>query len=501
MSANPPVSRDVRNNMYDSNIVPNTTNLKNQTAIVTMTTEKDSPIPEDSRKPPVAPQHGGQGKIQQVPLPQPNQRTAPIASDASGPPPQPDISTSDLGMRVMEAERSLDAEKRRHHEERALHFKAMSSLQAKLKYMEQHLEVERDRHQQTKLDLMDKQKDADYQRQLKLEAVGELNRFLRGNKVSNQSADDEIIQKAMTLRISIRDFALLYFEGSIDQSAISPKSLEALNEYLRIPPDYLTNYITTASTRVNVVRAFIWAYLCENVFNRFSWTWQGAGIAFHDMCGFLDVLVGEPGNRDSQGLRKFHTWRANTAGLLAEAMSLDEATANSDCQQLIKQWSNHISQLIRPFRTSRDQEYRQGLESIIFQSVELDREICKQVAQMQWTIHDDLPCTFDPRSMEVELGQEQNSNNGVVTLVLGPGLVKRGKSSGDRFDLKERLLKTQVFYDSSSGDVAEETVPQESQEPQEPRKRLAGVKGKLQAYRQRIGDALAAEHNENPARQ
>ncbi|KAJ2992965.1 hypothetical protein NUW58_g1992 [Xylaria curta] len=230
----------------------------------------------------------------------------------------------------MEVEQSLKNEKESREEESILHENSIIHLQTKLKEMEQHLEMEQSRHKKTRSDLIETQKDVKHHRQLALDAVGELNRFLRGNQVPNQSTDDEIIQRAMMLRVDIRDFAIIHFEGSIDEVGINQVSLESLNEFLRIPPDCLKEYVSNSSTRVNIIRAFLWMYLCERVFNRFSWTWRGAGSAFHDICGFLEGLMNENENGDYQGKRKFHTWRANTASLLVEAMSLDETAANCE---------------------------------------------------------------------------------------------------------------------------------------------------------------------------
>ncbi|KAI0972384.1 hypothetical protein F4678DRAFT_460604 [Xylaria arbuscula] len=442
----------------------------------------------------LGPQDASQDNAEQVHRSQDHKHLESVAPNAGYLPHQPPTSSSDLESRLKEAEQSLENEKRYREREGILNEKEIDYLQSQLKNAEAQLEMERAKHQQTRSDLIEKDKYANRQRQLMLDAVSELNRYLRGNQVSNQATDDEIIQKVMMLRIAIRDFAILHFEGDIDQFTINQGLLKSLNELLRLPPDDMVKYISTSTTRVNIFRAFLWAYLFENVFNRFSWTWQGAGSAFHDISGFLGCFVNGNGGRDAQGQRKFHTWRANTASLLVEAMSFDETTVYSDRKQLIQRWSHHISQLLEPFRVSRRQDYWQGLEGIISSSLELDKEICKQIANFEWIIPEEVPCAFVPNAMEVEPGQQYHGSNGVVTLVLGPGLVKHGKSSGDRFDMKEGLLKTQVFCDRSPGDMAEDkTVP----ESQERKGKTPGIKGKFQEYRRRLGNASVPEYNEN----
>ncbi|KAI1308320.1 hypothetical protein F5Y03DRAFT_97182 [Xylaria venustula] len=439
-------------------------------------------------------QDAGQDNAKQVHRSQDHKHLESVAPSVGYLPHQPPTSSSDLESRLKESEQSLENEKRYREREGILNEKAIDDLQSQLKNAEAQLEMERAKHQQTRLDLIEKDKYANRQRQLMLDAVSELNRYLRGNQVSNQATDDEIIQKVMMLRIAIRDFAILHFEGDIDHFTINQGSLESLNELLRLPLDDVVKYISTSTTRVNIVRAFLWAYLFENVFNRYSWTWQGASNAFHDISGFLGCFINDNGGRDAQGQRKFHTWRANTASLLVEAMSFDETTVYSDRKQLIQRWSHHICQLLEPFRLSRRQDYMQGLEGILSSSLELDKEICKQIANFEWIIPKKVPCAFVPGAMEVEPGQQHHNGNGLVTLVLGPGLVKHGKSSGDRFDMTERLLKIQVFCDRPLGDMAEDKIVSE---PQERKGKAPGIKGKFQEYRRRLGNASVPEHSEN----
>ncbi|KAI1733568.1 hypothetical protein F4680DRAFT_441283 [Xylaria scruposa] len=431
-------------------------------------------------------QHVAKGDTKQASELQLNRQSTSVVPNARSLSDYPGSSSSNLENRLREMQHILKTEKESRRTENISHENAMNSLAVRLNYVQRDLEMERNRHQKTKLDLIEKEKDAQSQRQLALDAVGELNRFLRGNKVHSQSTDDEIIQKAMTLRISIRDFAILHFERSVEEAEINQVSLESLNKVLQIPSDLLKSYTSTSSMRINLIRAFFWAYLYENVFNQFSWTWRGASAAFKDICGFLDGFVNGNQNENSQAKRKFHTWRANTTSLLVEAMSLDEATAYHDCQRRIRKWSNHISDLLEPLSLSRHQDYQQQLEDIISQSVELDKEICKQIANIEWVLPRELPCTFEPKTMELDHGLEQPRDHSVVTLVLGPGLIKHGKSSGDRFDLTERLLSTQVFCDRSLCEITEGRAVSESQDK---RKRTSGIRAKFQEYRRWIEDA------------
>ncbi|KAI1204681.1 uncharacterized protein F4807DRAFT_471862 [Annulohypoxylon truncatum] len=432
----------------DSNRGPSTENSNNRTHTLKANVPEETHSTFDEGPNDLLDSHSSRPRnTRQVHASQSGGQSASVFANTGSLPLQPGVSPSDLETRLKEAEQSLKKEKQSRLEENASHERVTNNLQAKLDVTERNLETERNEHQHTKSRLTEKENAANHQRQLMLDAVGELNRFLRGNQVHNQSTDHELIQKAMKLRIAIRDFAILYFGNNVNMLGSSQASLESLNQFLRIPLDYLETYISFSSKRVNLIRAFLWAYLYERVFNRFYWSWQGAGTAFCEMRGFLYNLVDGSKNADPRGERKFHTWRANTANLLVEAMRLNETTVTSDGQQFIQQWTNTVSQLLGPFKSSDQQGYLQGLEGIITQSLELDKEICKQIANIEWVHCEELPCTFVPDSMELELSQEHQGNNKAVTLVLGPGLVRRGKSSGDDFDVMERLLKTQVYCD------------------------------------------------------
>lgn len=194
---------------------------------------------------------------------------------------------SRLEIKLKETEQKLEYEKQSRQDDKHSHNTALVDLQSKLNHVEKSLEVEQDKHQQTKFNLVEKEKEASHHRQLKLDAVGELNRFLRGNQVSNQSTDREIVEKAMMLRVNIRDFAIHYFQDSIKEARIQPEESESLNKYLRIPQHYLNNAIYDPRMRVRLVRAFMWAYLCDHIFGCFHWALKDAGAVFHKMCGFL----------------------------------------------------------------------------------------------------------------------------------------------------------------------------------------------------------------------
>ena len=69
----------------------------------------------------------------------------------------------------------------------------------------------------------------------------------------------------------------------------------------------------------------------------------------------------------------------------------------------------------------------------------------KQVASFTWKHPDNLVRTFDPEAMEPQPGQESPSDDRRRVLVVAPALVKRGRASGDDFQVEAGRLKMEAF--------------------------------------------------------
>lgn len=85
--------------------------------------------------------------------------------------------------------------------------------------------------------------------------------------------------------------------------------------------------------------------------------------------------------------------------------------------------------------------------NIIKQSIVLDMHLSKQIAKFQWKLFDDNTRRvnkFDGNSMEPGPGQSQLEEGKSFDLVLAPGLIRYGRSSGNEYHKPLLLMKSQV---------------------------------------------------------
>ena len=101
---------------------------------------------------------------------------------------------------------------------------------------------------------------------------------------------------------------------------------------------------------------------------------------------------------------------------------------------------------IHPYQGANIDGTAQELCSIIDQALQLDKEISRQLSRISWDMgyDDDNSMAFDSNLMELEGGQTLTGSEQVVSLVLSPAVIKRGKSTGDGFDEESVLLRMEV---------------------------------------------------------
>lgn len=153
---------------------------------------------------------------------------------------------------------------------------------------------------------------------------------------------------------------------------------------------------------------------------------------------------------DIEAQRRFHMWRANTSNLLLQARGGSQGGGGENDKDLLDychRQAQRLCDILRPFSPSKEKAIVAELDVLIQQSVELDLEISKQIAHLELeSVQASLPLAYDPQTMGLEPGQRQmvDHRDQVASLVVSPGLVKRGKSSGDDFGLVTRLLPMEV---------------------------------------------------------
>jgi hypothetical protein len=138
--------------------------------------------------------------------------------------------------------------------------------------------------------------------------------------------------------------------------------------------------------------------------------------------------------------RKFHMWKATTSAIMLESMDDDERE-NQNIATWARELSGSVVDTISPWIQDSTEGIRENLAEIIRSSIILDQKICRQSARVDWLFPpSNSPLSFDPDSMAVdaEMGQR-------VSMVVAPGLKKRGTSTGENFEIESLLLKMEVF--------------------------------------------------------
>ncbi|KAL2060287.1 hypothetical protein VTL71DRAFT_9682 [Oculimacula yallundae] len=210
-------------------------------------------------------------------------------------------------------------------------------------------------------------------------------------------------------------------------------------------------YIVTESGIRTLIEAHIWQYLGREVFSRSVWADTSEGMPRHenDLVDNAFTRLRTDMRRDvpPQYEEKLQAWRVASARLMAlRPARLTEKSIASATRRVYNPLSEELDLLITGERNSR------GLEKILKNAVILDSLIQQQRPEyMFYPILDRKAqywfVKYDKATME--LGYD--TPDGIfeeselkVQLVLQPGFWKCGDSSGNNFETRMCLLKTEV---------------------------------------------------------
>lgn len=145
--------------------------------------------------------------------------------------------------------------------------------------------------------------------------------------------------------------------------------------------------------------------------------------------------------------RKFQMWRANTTTLLLDSKELEQRD-NHGAPRRLNEKVESICESLRLFSKSRDKDLIDQLFRIVNEALNLDKLISKQVAEVIWDsdLHKDSG-QFNQGLMEMWRGKKQTGDSENVWLVSAPGMIKRGKSTGEDFNVENILLKMEVAWE------------------------------------------------------
>ncbi|KAF7551173.1 hypothetical protein G7Z17_g5192 [Cylindrodendrum hubeiense] len=303
--------------------------------------------------------------------------------------------------------------------------------------------------------------------------------------------DEYLVDLITQLRFAIRDFAIQYFDenpqetprSTIVTSFINHKKRfisyrraaktynghqdpqnpdqgssdrpRYLNFLQRVTPteDSYQRYLTQPDKVYKIIEAFLWKVIDGTVFQGFLWMNEKDRLHFLRLRESLkpdrysDSKLGD--GPDPEAERKFQAWSATTTGLILDAVdSKKECEVRESLEkeqaEIVKNIKETIGHLSKPDNLGFDEQ----LCTIIDKALLLDKEISRQVARVVWVSDwgHSAKDEFDPETMELEKGDELHKD-AQVRFVIAPGVMKRGKSTGEGFKKMMALLKPMVHCD------------------------------------------------------
>lgn len=155
----------------------------------------------------------------------------------------------------------------------------------------------------------------------------------------------------------------------------------------------------------------------------------------------------ESGQQSPELQRRFQAWKATTSALILESVN-DQERVDRDIAVWAREFSQSVLDSIMPWVQSSDEGILENLTDIFREAITLDQIICRQSAHVAWVFsisnHPHAPLVFDPDLMAVERGSPSPKVGQRLAMVVAPGLKKRGKSTGEDFEVESLLLKVEV---------------------------------------------------------
>ncbi|KUJ09100.1 uncharacterized protein LY89DRAFT_319997 [Mollisia scopiformis] len=235
--------------------------------------------------------------------------------------------------------------------------------------------------------------------------------------------DDHLRDKLALLRYQTRNLAILYFDGDLTQAAkANPTSL--LDPYLKPTTPGTNTYeilLNSSNAAQKVVRAYIWRVLVGEVFGQFLW----AGDIGQHMAVIGSLLRPSGDPPDPVAERKFALWSNDTTQILLDALGLRIEAEGHDVRYAtprVKTLVSLILETISPFLREKEGQLQTTLLEIVDAAIKLDKEMCQQITRLTWVFGD------------MEAG----------TVVLAPGLKRRGRSDGKEFETEKVVLIKEI---------------------------------------------------------
>ncbi|OCK74361.1 hypothetical protein K432DRAFT_256654, partial [Lepidopterella palustris CBS 459.81] len=276
----------------------------------------------------------------------------------------------------------------------------------------------------------------------------DLNKMQTQSQGFYQITDNYLIDLVTRLRYNIRIFSIQYFSRYIGHVTVDSEVVSDRDSYFSRFVTSTPNsrfYLTSSDRRPSIIQVVLWKAIVHDLFGHFRWAGD-ASKSIWKLCGYFEPNADPKSSPNPEAIRKFQVWSAMTIGLFQSAV---ESGADIEVHEGLRKWKGRffqdIDEAIRPFQGVRNGGYEQELTRIIDQALDLDKEISRQLSKIDWVFGDDNGgMVFDSKLMELEKGQKPAGSKQQVSLVISPGVKKRGKSTGEGFNEQSVLLRMEV---------------------------------------------------------
>ncbi|KAF2649413.1 hypothetical protein K491DRAFT_721680 [Lophiostoma macrostomum CBS 122681] len=321
--------------------------------------------------------------------------------------------------------------------------------------LEIELRKERELREHVEEELRETQAELDEIRRYWKQATRELDKLQRQGQQSGfyQITDNYLIQLINVLRYNINNLAVQYFSEPSTIAEVHGEDTTPLSIYLRFanPRTAIRDrFLNDAEHRPTIIKAFMWKVLVTEIYGKLRW----AGRSSFSLWSLQDTLKPKKDANahwstcaDTEAERKYNIWRATTVNHVLDAMD-EQAKLKAD--EKVQQWKRklveNIEAVIGAYRKPHAQEgYEQQLLEILDEWLNLDKEISRQTASVEWLFQERwFNPVFDPSTMVLEKGEAPPKEKQHISLVTSPGVVKRGKSTGEDFENVALLLPMEV---------------------------------------------------------
>lgn len=292
--------------------------------------------------------------------------------------------------------------------------------------------------------------------------------------VSHKIEDQHFIDTWYELRYQIRSWATQHFSHRLKITTRWLNSQMPKQELTRLTRHW-KSYLKSDNHRAMLVQAFIWDVLRLDIFAPLGQSLQkGHSVCWaandqhplahlnHKLGPAIENMKKIPQYPDhALYVRDYFSWRIATIVLIERKYGINKDRLFG---YLIPSLAGKIRDVLSPYTTSGQQPeqiFGNDLHKILRTAIHLDADMWKQkalfypslpahtlspadVPQSPYLPRPEPVIEYDPESMDLYEGTEQEGARMAVTLVITPQLIKAGNSDGEGYEFFMTKVKSQV---------------------------------------------------------